>query len=104
MVRGFRARTVCAAVLMLATLAWLVVTPTPRAQAQEPNLVIALEDITPTVTADTKTISARGRITNTGKVPLHDVKASLWIGSEPMNSRDALAETGNTADLTDIPG
>ena len=105
MLEGFRARAALA-VLLPATMGWLAVVPVPAAHAQEPEMNVQLESITPVVTGGTDQVTATGQVRNTGKVPLQQVKVSLWISESPLTSRKAIGQvaSGDSSSLSVIPG
>jgi Family of unknown function (DUF6049) len=62
------------------------------ASAQEPNLRVELESITPYVNSSTRNVRVTGRVVNTGDVPLWTVNAMLWVDDEPLTTRRQLAQ------------
>ncbi len=65
---------------------------TAPASAQEPDLRVELESITPYVNPSTRNVRVTGRVVNTGDVSLWTVNAMLWVDDEPLTTRRQLAQ------------
>ncbi|HEY6740679.1 MAG TPA: DUF6049 family protein, partial [Actinopolymorphaceae bacterium] len=78
--------------LLLVALGGLAVAVVPQAPAHaaSPALRTTLDATTPSVTSETKAVELRGRVENTGKVPIEAVKASLWVSTAPITTREQL--------------
>jgi hypothetical protein len=64
---------------------------TSRAVAQEPQVRVYLDSMTPVVDERTRQVRISGRIVNTGDVALTTVNAMLWFHDTPLTTRQELA-------------
>lgn len=80
-----------ALVAVLASLGGVLSFGTGPASAQEPQVRIHLDSMTPVVDERTREVRISGRIVNTGDVALNTVNAMLWFHENPLTTRKDLA-------------
>ena len=86
-----RPRLLCALAAVLVSLVSLLAFTEAPAAAQEPDLRVQIDSLTPYATATTKQVRITGRVVNTGDEPLSTVNAMFWVDESPLTTRRDLS-------------